>query len=190
MSLYCSPMIDDTHSPVRIQKKTEHAYTLIELLIIIMIMSVLFTIGFIGYRDYARRQIVAGVVKQIQGDLRLTQQMALSGQKPNEKGCADSTGLALDGVYFGITNNPQPLYRIRAVCGNDPTQTTYPILKEVNLPDGIRFDFTDVSYNPIVFKVLGQGTNIPVGITAVITIMQTGTDNVGTISVSSGGEIK
>ncbi len=180
--------MNNVHFPTHTPKKIENAYTLIELLIVIMIMSVLFTIGYIGYRDYARRQVVAGVVKQIQGDLRLTQQMALSGQKPNEKGCANYTGLALDGVYFGITNNPKPLYRIRAVCGND--QTTYPIIKEVNLPDGIVFDFSDVTYNPIVFKVLGQGTSIPAGETAVITLTQTGTENVGTISVSSGGEIK
>lgn len=181
-------MIDNAHFPIRTPKKIEKAYTLIELLIVIMIMAVLFTIGYVGYRDYARRQVVAGVVKQIQGDLRLTQQMALSGQKPNEKGCADSTGLALDGVYFGITNNPRPLYRIRAVCGNDPTQVSYPILKEVNLPDGI--SFSGINHNPIVFKVLGQGTNITVSETAVITVTQTGTNNVGTISVSSGGEIR
>lgn len=179
--------MENGHSSISSFRKVQKAYTLVELLIIIMIMGVLFTIGYAGYRDYARRQVMAGVVKQIQGDLRLAQQMALSGQKPEEKNCLTND---LEGVYFGIACSPDCVYKIGAVCGDDPTQSNYPTIKEVSLPEGILFNFTDVARNPIVFKVLGQGTNIPKSENAVITLTQAGTDNTGNIVINSGGEIE
>ena len=43
-------------------------YTLIEILVVISIMAILFTVGFAGYRDFSRRQVLLGAVNQIQGD--------------------------------------------------------------------------------------------------------------------------
>lgn len=166
---------------------TKKGYTLIEILIVLGIMGILFSVGFAGFRDFSRRQVLAGVVKQIQGDIRSAQQMALSGQKPSGLSCRTEN---LNGIYFGITDNPNYLYRIGAVCGDDPAETSYPILKEVNLPSGISVNMATLGVNPIVFKVLGQGTNIPQGVSVVISLTQTGTGNTGAVTVTSGGEIK
>lgn len=167
--------------------KNYHGYTLVEILVSISIIGILFGVTFVSFRDFSRRQALTGVVKQIQGDIRLAQQMALSGEKPKELGCLTNN---LEGVYFGMTCNPTCLYRIRAVCGNDPTQVSYPIIKEATLPNGITMDIASISVNPIVFKVLGQGTNIPEGESVTIPLIQAVSGSTTTITVTSGGEIK
>jgi hypothetical protein len=55
--------------------------------------------------------------------------------------------------------------------------------------------FSDVSIaspqlNPISFKVLGNGTNIPSGTTITINITQAGTNSLATVVMTSGGEIR
>lgn len=155
----------------------QSGYTLIEILVALTIVGILFGFGYVNFRDFSRRQALAGVVKQIQGDLRLAQQMALSGQKPSDLSCG-----TLDGIRFGIT--PPSVYRLRAQC-NGAAGFIY---KEVTLPGGITIT-PDGATNPIIFKVLGRGTNI-VSPAAVITLTQTGTNATAIITVASGGEIQ
>lgn len=162
----------------------EDGYTLVEILVVLGIIGVLFSIGFASFRDFSRRQILAGVVKQMQADIRLAQQMSLSGQKPSELGCNTAV---LSGIYFNLENSR---YQIKAGCGDDPTQTSYPTIKEVTLPTGISVNTNTLTVNPILFKVLGQGTNISKGSSVIITFTQEITNNKADITVSSGGEIK
>jgi prepilin-type N-terminal cleavage/methylation domain-containing protein len=165
--------------------RMERAYTLIEVLIVLTIIGILFGIGYASYRDFSRRQSLQAAVKGIQGDLRLAQQMALSGNKPDELDCRT---YPLDGVHFGMTDSPSYLYRIRAACGPNSV-TGWPLIKTVYLPSGITADI-HFTPNPILFKVLGQGTNIPNGQETVITLTQTATNNTATITITSGGTIK
>ena len=44
--------------------------------------------------------------------------------------------------------------------------------------------------NPILFKALGQGTNIPEGQEVVVNITQAGTNAVAPVTISAGGEIR
>ena len=161
-------------------------YTLIEVLVVLTIIGVLFSVGFASYRDFSRRQALAGIAKQIVGEMRLAQQMALSGEKPSA--CGNNV---LDGIGFEIKLLTQDSkdyynYKIRAVCGGEP----YPILKDYSFPAGsVIFDFSNFSINPIIFKVLGQGTNIPDGIPDRL-LLKDLSNNSYEITVDSGGVIK
>jgi prepilin-type N-terminal cleavage/methylation domain-containing protein len=151
-------------------------YTLIEILVVLTVIGILFSVGFASYRDFSRRQALAGMVKQIQGDLRMAQQMALSGVKP--EACTSS----LDGVMFTVAHESPDVYRIRADCGSTP------LIKEAYLPGDITYTIIS-GPNPIIFKVLGQGTNISSG-NAVIRFTQSETGNYLDVTVESGGAIK
>src|SRR5512146_288376 len=152
--------------------KSNAGYTLIELLVGLTIIGVLFTIGYISFRDFSRRQALAGLVKTVQGDVRLTQQMALSGQKPDDPKCnAPNT---LTGYNFQTVSPSE--YQIIAGCSGGNGIPSVPA-KDVTLPDGITLSS---SLNPIFFKVLGQGTNIANGGDAVLTFTQSATNNTAT----------
>lgn len=151
------------------------AYTLIEILVGITIIGLVFGFGFVSFREFSRRQAVAGAVKQIKGDLRLAQAYALSGKRPTD--CqADER---LDGFSFTVISGQN--YEIKANCATSVT-------KSMTLSGELSMSFP--SPNPIIFKVLGQGTNIPLGGNATITLTQTGTNNQAVITISASGEIK
>lgn len=164
-------------------KWKKDGYTLIEILVVLTIIGILFGFGYAGFRDFSRRQALASLSKQIQGDLRLAQQMALSGKKPAECGSRQ-----LDGVRFGIIQEGQLyVYRLRSTCGGENYAPV--VIKEFYFSDDITPTFSAGSPNPLIFKVLGQGTNV--GNTDwVLTLTQTGTGNVATVTVTAGGEIK
>ncbi|MGA2910626.1 MAG: prepilin-type N-terminal cleavage/methylation domain-containing protein [Candidatus Microgenomates bacterium] len=164
-------------------------YTLIEILVSLTIVGLLFSFGYISFRDYSRRQTVAGVVKEIQGDLRLAQEDALAGQLPSStddpKGFCSGTN-SLNGYYFDIISTSE--YDLEAVCTGGTVSTIFGEnpAKQVTMPSDVLISATD---NPILFKILGQGTNIPNGQNAEIDLSQVGTTNKGVVLVGSGGEI-
>lgn len=151
------------------------AYTLIEILVTLTIIGILFSVGFANFRDFSRRQAISGESKSIQSDLRLAQQQATSGQKPSD--CISN----LDGYEFQVFAPSE--YKIYAICGAISSE-----IKDVNITSGI--SISTPQPNPIIFKVLGQGTNIAGGGSATITLTQAGTSNTINITISSGGEIK
>jgi prepilin-type N-terminal cleavage/methylation domain-containing protein len=146
-------------------------YTLIEILVGLTIIGLLFTFGYASFREYSRRQALAGAARKVKADLRSAQGLALSGKKP-ESNCP-----ILDGYRFNISGSS---YSIKAVCGGSDKS----IEKDfIPLPNGI----TSSSAN-ILFKILGQGTNITGQIT--ITLTQAGTNPPQTVTVDSGGKIE
>jgi len=149
-------------------------YTLIEILVGITIIALIFGFGYVSFREFSRRQALAGAVKEIKGDLRLAQALALSGGKP--AGCSGF----LKGFGFRVESTSS--YKIEASCMNIVEDKT------VNLPTGI--SISTPSPNPVLFKVLGQGTNIPSGGSAVITLTQAGTGSTLVVTITDGGEIK
>jgi prepilin-type N-terminal cleavage/methylation domain-containing protein len=143
-------------------------YTLIELLVGLTIIAIVFSIGFAGYRDFSRRQAVAGVTKSIQSDLRNAQQLALTGQKPD-------TCTRLSGYTFASVSSTS--YSISANCSNGSIE-----VKNVNLVD------TTLSAGSVMFKVLGQGTDLPDSL--IFTVTHTSGATPGTITIGVGGDIK
>lgn len=129
----------------------------------------------LAIRDFSRRQELAGVVKNIQGNLRKAQQSALSGVKPEGVSCNSKTLIGYD--FYMVSSSE---YQIRANCAGGNI-----IVLDVNLPVSETISMTD---NPILFKVLGNGTNI--ASSATITVVQTATGDSTQISVGSGGDIQ
>jgi len=134
-------------------------------------MSIIFSVGFASYRDFSRRQALTGVTKSIISDLRLLQQKALSGEKPDL--CT-----VLSGYQIDITSTTT--YNLQAVCSTNITIKTIDLaVDEVTISS---------SFDPIKFKVLGQGTNLTTD--AVITITNSKIGNSSVINVGIGGDIR
>jgi len=150
-------------------------YTLLEILVSLSIIGIIFVVGYAGFRDFARRQALQAGARSVQGDLRLAQEQALAGKKPS--GCN-----TLSSFSFEVVDTAS--YEVSAVCNNG----SY-LVKEGQLSEGIVFDPLP-SPNPVLFKVIGQGTNIGVGSSANFTLLQEATGTTNTISVNWTGEIK
>lgn len=154
-------------------------YTLVELLVALSIVGLLFSFGYVSFRDFSRRQALLGTAKKIQGDLRLAQQQALSGKKPSGVNC-DSPN-QLESFSFNVYSTSS--YRIEANCTGGNL-----LVRDVELPEGV--NITPPSVNPIKFKILGQGTNIASGSTTTIAVAQTGSSDQTVITITDGGEIQ
>ncbi len=151
-------------------------YTLIELLVAITILGIIFSAGYISFRDFSRRQALAGAVRAVSGDLRLAQELAFSGKKPT--GC-----ITLNGYRFKTAADS---YGIVAACSFPEIE--YEVKVGVGLPVGVTMS-AQPSPN-IFFKILGQGNDISGGAPEVITLTQVNTSQTQTITITSGGEIK
>ncbi|MFH1863444.1 MAG: prepilin-type N-terminal cleavage/methylation domain-containing protein [bacterium] len=156
----------------------KNAYTLIEILIVISITAILLGFGFAGFRQYSQRQVLFTAAREVRSDLRLLQEKAISGVKEPDviTSCA---GKFLDGYRFDIISTTQ--YRMSAVCSGSV----------VNIQDkSVKLGFTiAATIDPILFKVLSQGTDIT-GSSSIITLTQTATNKNITITVSAEGSIE
>lgn len=157
--------------------KKSAGYTLIEILVSLTIVGLIFSIGYVNFRDFSRRQALAGVARAIKGDLRLAQEQALAGKKPTSASCNSPN--QLNGFNFMVVSAQS--YRLEANCSGGVVTT-----KTVTLPTDI--SISTPSPNPITFKILGQGTNLSAD--ATLTLTQARTTNTTIITVTSGGEIK
>jgi prepilin-type N-terminal cleavage/methylation domain-containing protein len=158
----------------------KNGYTLIEILITLTIIGLIFGFGYVSFREFSRRQALTSAARSIKGDLRLAQELALSGNKPTmEINC--NSPYVLNGYYF--RRNSATNYTIEPSCSGGAVTTP---TKSVNMP--VDIVITSLSVNPILFKILGEGNNITDS--ATITLTQTSTGKTGTITITSGGEIK
>jgi prepilin-type N-terminal cleavage/methylation domain-containing protein len=160
--------------------KISSGYSLVELLIVIFIMAIIFTFGMSNYRSFSQRQVLTNTAKNIQADIRLAQSEALSGHVPSDTDCTGTQ--ALNGYAFKVTTSSQ--YQIIPVCSGAGTVAA---TKTVDLPSNVTI--TTPSPNPIIFKTLGDGTNIQ-STDAKITIQISGSSNTLDVSISSGGQIE
>ena len=122
--------------------KWEKAYTIIEILVSLAIVSLIFGAGYVSIRDFSRRQTLISVVRTVKGDLRLTQSYALMGKKPEDAKCDNPN--VLDG--YGLFVSAVDEYIIRAYCSGGVIDVT-----TLQLPTDIEIA---ISSNPIVFKTL------------------------------------
>jgi prepilin-type N-terminal cleavage/methylation domain-containing protein len=155
-----------------------NGYTFIEILVALTLVALVFGIGYVNFRDFSRRQALVGVARSIMGDLRLAQEQALSGKKPASLVCNPPN--LLDGYNFRVVSAQN--YVLEASCTGGTVQT-----KSVTIPSDI--SMSTPSPNPILFKVLGKGTNIT-DPSATLILTQAQTSYTRTITITLGGEIK
>ncbi len=160
-------------------KTSSRGYTLLEILVALSIIGLIFTFGFASFRDFSRRQLLATTKRSLDGNVRIALQKALSGEKPSDPNCDDPN--TLTGYNFRVDSATQ--YSIEAVCTGGLVET-----RSVELPSEITISIP--SPNPVLFKVLGQGTNIPALGTVVLTLTQSTTGSTQTVSIHTSGEIK
>ena len=160
-------------------------FTLIEVLIVILILGIVMAIGSVNFRDFAKRQAVVSVKRQMLADIRAAQSDVVSGRKP--AGC---TGTLL-GYSFVILSTASPAsYRTSAICS-----TGTAIVKDVTLPSGISLTVTYpnpvlVPANTVMFKPLAQGTNIPSPRFVRIVINNTNSSNSDEVRILYTGELE
>jgi len=159
------------------RKETSNSgFTLVEILVSLTIIGLVFGFGFVGFREFSRRQSLQGAKRKLLGDLRLAQQQALSGKKPASIECSNPN--TLNGFDFEVIS--QSDYRVRANCTGGNVE-----VKSVELTEEVSI----TASTPIItFKILGKGTTLPAD--ATITLTQLGSGNTLDVLVSMGGEIK
>ncbi len=147
------------------------AFTLIEVLVAVTIMMILMGVGTVAYRNVARKQSLDQFAAQVSQALTQAQANALSGKKQY---CGTRTLVGWR-VIFASTS-----YQLEETC-----QTISYAVKTVRYPNKITG--TLPSPNPILFRVLSRGTNVPASTTVTLTNGQGLTKSV---TVSNTGEIK
>lgn len=152
-------------------------YTIIEILVVLSIAGIIFGSGFVSFRDFSRRQALVGAGRNLKGDLRLAQSYSLVGKKPADSNCDETK--TLNGYHFYVSSLGQ--YVIKASCSGVTVD-----VKTVDLAADV--EISSPSPNPIVFKALGEGTNV-VG-TTTITLSQPATGHAIITAITQGGEIK
>ncbi len=146
-------------------------FTLVEIMVVISLMAILAGTGIAGYRNSARKQAVEVAAQKLISALRKAQVNAAAGVK---EGCAGT----LTGWQVNVSANS---YTIEGLCG----VTTFNSRTE---------NYTGASVtvfpspNPILFKVLNQGTNI-IGSTTV-TLGVTGISYTRNVKVLWTGQIE
>lgn len=159
----------------------KNGYSLLELLVSVSIIALLFSVGFASYRDYQRRQLTESALRLIKSDLRLAQEYAIAGKKPDstpDNACETSD---LQGYRFNRLT--ATTYRVEAVCSAGSHIVKGPVTLPTNtqlnaIPGGSTFSF----------RVLGMGIDRASAVT--LTIANTLTGTTSQISISTSGEIK
>lgn len=159
-------------------RRIRAGFTLVELLVALAIISLLGGLGFANYRAFSQRQLLAQAARELRSDLRLAANLVLTGEKPGV--CSGGT---LSGYRVNFSGAKTYLVEARCdVSGSQESET----VKTVNLPG----TSTEVIFNPIpspiLFKVVGQGTDV-VG-TATITLSGFGQTESVTVNAAGGVE--
>lgn len=147
-------------------------FTLIELMIVIAIMGIIFSMGYASYQSYLKQQGILTVVRSIQSDLRFAEEAAISG---NKAGCP--------GVFLGyqFTVTSATAYTVSANCSSGLIAT-----KTVStIPNGITIAPVTTT---ITFKALGEGIS-PASTTTLI-LTQPVTNITKTITIGANGSIQ
>ncbi|PIW08181.1 hypothetical protein COW38_01235 [Candidatus Collierbacteria bacterium CG17_big_fil_post_rev_8_21_14_2_50_45_7] len=172
----CQSRDFDTNTPLRLSTmKTKSAYTLIELIVVISIISILVSFGISAYTKARDRQIGQAAGEQILTILQENQKIANVG-KIDSSCTGKFTGQK---VIFSGTNT----YKTQSLCSTNSgieTTSTIPGISSITA--------TSIIFNPLslgTYLVAGAGEQIiayttPIGLTYHIKITRSGTiENLG-----------
>lgn len=157
---------------LRMNLKKIAGFTLVEILIVVSVMGILSSLGFVSYINFSRKQILVQNMEKVITDLQLAQSLALNNQKMGA--CETKT---LDGSRFTIESKNG--YSIYLVCGKDNH-----LVKSETLPPKV--ELSPVFWEA-TFKVLRQGVSFS-QTTREITV--SAFDRNTKIKVGEGGEIR
>jgi len=144
-------------------------YSFIELMIVILVSALLFGIGYASYRSFAQKQALIKVARAFEADVRVAQNKAMSAQVPEKCGTLSGYGLKFGGSS----------YEISSYCsgsGGESITRTF---------SGYVFS-NNLGADSIVFKVLGQGTDLTGDMT--VTITNSTTDKTVQVFILKSGE--
>ncbi len=160
------------------EKNIYLGFSLIELVVVIVTMFLLFSVGMANVRDFQRRKVLEGAVLKLKGDLRMAQQIALSG------GVGDTCSAVNERfTSVRVVQTDSSKYSIQVGCTDGPSEIFY---------DFGSYDISNdypgiaISSFTVIFDNLGRGvrTESDISIT-----LSNGSLN-KTIVVTKGGEIK
>jgi len=159
-------------------------FTLLELLVVIMTMTLLFGLTYANFRDFQRRQYLESAERQVEADLRLAQQLALSGRKPDTTPDNVCESRVLHGYRFHRTN--VRTYDIEAYCPGAGADAY--VVKSQELPALLQIHAGGIPGNTVTFKVVSGGIADPSAAEVRLRFPQGGVDD-KCIFVSLDGEI-
>lgn len=163
-------------------------YSYIEMMIVIMIMVILFSVGTVNYRGFQRRQSLEAAVRQVRADLSLAREYALAGRKTCT--VADPPHTLL-GYRFNVDSTTQ--YTISAVC-DDAGFVYFSLTKTSNSPGGFTIEINpdDGSSQSFVdFRTVSRGADIGSGSLTTITLESSSDSSLTQdIIVTLAGEIR
>lgn len=144
-------------------KEESLGFSLVELLIVIFVMGLIFSVGVANYRDFSRRKQIEAVANQVKSDLELAKQNALSGVKPDHVNCNSPNILLGYRLVFQPTG-----YTVQANCSAGGPLGSFIDVKSIfSLPYGVTLssnilnDCTNpVDGDSIQFLPRGNGTNL------------------------------
>jgi len=102
--------------------------TLVELLITVLIISIIVSISFLGYRELGERLTLQRAVYQIVADIERTREMAMSAQEFEGTGSIPEGGY---GIYFDISTPDEFILFADLDLGSGPDKVYSGVVEEV-----------------------------------------------------------
>jgi len=172
MKKNCSKNLSSNHPPLF----SNLGFSLIELLFVLSLIALLFSLGMAQYNRFNRSQTLTRAKDELVSNLRLTQSKAMVAEKPTE--CGENK---LEGHRLEFINNHS--YRIVAVCDcvDCPEVKT-----AINFPSNV---VKQSGPDEIFFRVLNRGVEF-IGSPPPLVLGLVGSDETQMIDLTSAGEIK
>lgn len=173
-------------SPARFAK-SRRGYTLIEVLVVTVIITLLSGIGVAGYNNFNQTQKLKEAAEKIKIVLREAQNASLSGQKESVICAGADSGTTSDDFVLDYweVNFASDSFTIFGVCSDpdDPLNTLQFMETEYTLNSSL---VIGVPADTVRFGIDGQEVS---GVEKSITISHVQTTNTLTVKVSPAGEI-